>query len=137
MAWATAARARAGGLGGAGEVEEVGALGVVELERSGQRFEHALGGAAHVAVFQARVVLVAHAGQDRDLLAAQSGDATGAVVGHPACSGVIRARREVRNSRNSCLVSTKASLDPAPRAWESLRVALSRGTTTFPESVVH
>ena len=78
LGWRRRGRAPAG-LGGAGEVEEVGALGVVELERPGQCLQHALGGAAHVSAFQARVVLDAHAGQDRDLFAAQSGNATSAV----------------------------------------------------------
>ena len=86
------ARARAGRLGGAGEVEEVGALGVVELERPGQRLQHALGGAAHVAALQARVVRDAHAGQHRDLFAAQSGDAASAVGRQPGLLGRDPAR---------------------------------------------
>src|SRR3954471_5665212 len=61
---AAVSRASPGRLGGAGEVEEVGALGVVELERSGQCLQHALGGAAHVSAFQARVVRSAHTGED-------------------------------------------------------------------------
>ena len=65
----------------------MGALGVVELERPGQRLQHALGGAAHVSAFQARVVRNAHAGQDRDLFAAQSGDATGTVGRQPGLLG--------------------------------------------------
>ena len=81
------ARARPGRLGGAGEVEEVGALGVVELQRPGQCLQHALGGAAHVAAFQARVVLDAHAGQDGDLFAAQSGNATSTVGRQPGLLG--------------------------------------------------
>ena len=59
------------GLGGAGEVEEVGALGVVELKRAGERLEHELGDAADVAALQALVVLDADAGQRGDLLAPQ------------------------------------------------------------------
>ena len=65
----------------------MGALGVVELERAGQCLQHALGGAAHVSAFQARVVRDAHAGQDRDLLAAQSGNATSAVGRQPGLLG--------------------------------------------------
>jgi hypothetical protein len=66
-AWLVLAPARAcpGRLGGAGEVEDVGALGVVELERPGQCLQDALGGAAHVSAFKARVVLDAHAGPAR------------------------------------------------------------------------
>jgi hypothetical protein len=55
---------------GAGEVDEVGAFGVVELERAGERAQHALGGAVHVPALQAGVVGDADAGQDGDLLAA-------------------------------------------------------------------
>ena len=76
-----------GWLGGAGEVEEVGAFGVVELERSGQCLQHALGGAAHVSAFKAGVVLDAHAGQDGDLFAAQPRDATSAVGRQPGLLG--------------------------------------------------
>jgi hypothetical protein len=84
-AWLVLAPARAcpGRLGGAGEVEEVGALGVVELERPGQCLQDALGGAAHVSAFKARVVLDAHAGQHGDLFAAQPGNATSTVGRQP------------------------------------------------------
>ena len=77
------ARRRSRRLCGAGEVEEVGALGVVELERAGQGLQHALRDAAHVAAFEAGVVRNAHAGQDGDLLAAESGHATRAVGAQP------------------------------------------------------
>jgi len=81
------ARPRPGRLGGAGEIEEMAALGVVELERPGQCLQHALGGAAHVSALQARVVRDAHAGQDRDLFAAQSGNATSTVGRQPGLLG--------------------------------------------------
>ena len=58
---------------GAGEVEEVRALGVVELQRPRQRLEHELRDAADLAALQAPVVVGADAGQRRDLLAAQPG----------------------------------------------------------------
>jgi hypothetical protein len=77
-------RPRWRGVCGAGEVEEVGALGVVELERPGQCLQHALGGPAQVSALQAGVVRNAHAGQDGDLFAAQSGNATSA-VGRQSC----------------------------------------------------
>ena len=71
-AWRGRRRARRGGrLRGAGEVEQVRALGLVELQRAGERLEHALGDAAHVAALEARVVRDADAGEHRDLLAAQ------------------------------------------------------------------
>jgi hypothetical protein len=46
-------RGRHGGMGGASKVEEMGALGVVELERSGQRLQHAFGDAAQISAFSA------------------------------------------------------------------------------------
>src|SRR5207302_9040316 len=61
------------GLRGTGEVEQVGALSVVELERPGQRLQHALRYPAHVSALQARVVRNAHTGQDGDLLATKPG----------------------------------------------------------------
>ena len=48
------------------------ALGVVELQRPGERLQHALGDAADVAALEALVVVDAHAGERRDLLAAQA-----------------------------------------------------------------
>jgi hypothetical protein len=56
------ARPRRRGLCGAGEVEEVGAFGVVELKRAGERAQHALGDAVHVSALKPGVVLDAHAG---------------------------------------------------------------------------
>jgi hypothetical protein len=47
---------RRDGTGGTGQVEEVRALGVVELERPGQRFQHELGDAADLAALQAPIV---------------------------------------------------------------------------------
>ena len=57
------------------EVEEVGALGVVELQRAGERLQHALGDAACVAALEPGVVVDADAGEQRDLLAAEPGNA--------------------------------------------------------------
>ena len=48
--------------GGAGEVEQMGTLGVVEPERVGECLEHGVGGAGGVAALQALVVLDAHSG---------------------------------------------------------------------------
>jgi hypothetical protein len=71
-------------MGGASKVEEMSALGVVELERSGQRLEHAFGHAAQVSAFQARVVRKADAGKDGNFFAAQPRDAS-CTVGRHAC----------------------------------------------------
>ena len=56
---------------GVSEVEQVRALGIIELQSAGERLEHAVGHAAGVAALQALVVLDADPGQRGDLLAAQ------------------------------------------------------------------
>ena len=68
------------GAGGASEIEEVGALCVVEPQRVRERGEDAVGGAGGVAALQALVVLDAHPGQRRHLLTAQARHLTPAVV---------------------------------------------------------
>jgi hypothetical protein len=65
----------------------VGALSVVELERSCQRLQHALGDPVHVTALEAGVVRKAHAGEDGDLLAAQSRNAAPAIGVQP---GLLR-----------------------------------------------
>src|SRR3954447_8873866 len=72
--------ARARGVPDAGEVEQVRALDVVELQRDGDGVEHPVGGAADGALLQARVVVDAQAGHLGDLLAAQPGNASVAAV---------------------------------------------------------
>jgi hypothetical protein len=61
--------------GGAGQVEQVLPLGVVELECAGDRVEDAVGGPADVPAFQPRVVVHADAGERGDLFAPQAGHA--------------------------------------------------------------
>jgi aryl-alcohol dehydrogenase-like predicted oxidoreductase len=60
---------------GAGQIEQVGAFSLVELEGGGDTVEDGVGGAGEVAAFHADVVVDAHAGQQRDLFAAQPFDA--------------------------------------------------------------
>ena len=79
-AWSGAVVAASRSLGGASEVEEMGALGVVE-QGSGERVEHAVGDAIHVAAFEPGVARHADSGQDGDLLPAQPQDAAAAVAG--------------------------------------------------------
>ena len=74
-------------MGGAGQVEEVRALGVFESERSRKGFKHALRDAAEVAAFQPGVVLDADTGQDSDLFATQAWDAPRTVGGHTRLLG--------------------------------------------------
>jgi hypothetical protein len=58
------------------EIEEVSALGVVELECTRERLEDALRNAARVAALEARVVVDADPGEEGDFLPAKSGDAS-------------------------------------------------------------
>ena len=74
-----AARPNRRGCCGPREVEEVGALGLVETQRPGQGVEHAVGDSVHVSALEADVVRDAHAGEDGDLLAAEPGHAPTAV----------------------------------------------------------
>ncbi len=74
-------------LGGAGEVEEVGAFGIVELERPRQCLQHALRDPAHVSTLQAGVVRNAHPGQDGDFLAAEPGHPATAEGAQPRLLG--------------------------------------------------
>lgn len=76
---------------GAGEIEEVRALRLIELEGAGERFEDA-GDAAHVSALDPGVVGDADARQDGDFLAAQAGTRRLPKELSPACSGVSLAR---------------------------------------------
>ena len=57
----------------AGEIEQVRALRLVELQGAGERSEDAVGDAGHVAALDPGVIGDADASQDGDLLAAQPG----------------------------------------------------------------
>jgi transcriptional regulator with XRE-family HTH domain len=72
---------------GSSEVEQVGALGVVELKGVGEHFEHAVGDAGCVPAIQAPVVVDADAGQRRHLLAPQSRHLTPAVAAQASLLG--------------------------------------------------
>ena len=115
----------------------MGALGVVELKRASQCLQHALGGSAHVAALQPRVVRDADAGQDGDLLAAQPGNAAAAVRRQPGLLG--RDPGAAGGEELADLLSwfpRETSVDQARSAWESLPVPLSTGTPTVPESAL-
>ncbi len=46
-----------GGVRGAGEVEQVRGLSLIQLQRAGESFEHAVGGAGQVTAFEPCVVV--------------------------------------------------------------------------------
>lgn len=114
---------RALALGG-GEVVEVRAFGVIELEGAAERVEDFFGGAGELAAFQADVVVDADTGEQGDFLAAQAGDPALAVAegGQAGLPGVILARRVARNSRISRVVSMLSRLGGAGFGWEVLPV---------------
>ena len=64
-----AAALAAAGAGSAGEVEEVGPFGLVELEGGTQRLQHGLGDTGQVPPFESGVVVGADTGEEGDLLA--------------------------------------------------------------------
>ena len=124
----SAARWRPDGLGGAREVEEVRALGVVELQRARQRVEHAVGRSGQVAAFQARVVRDAHAGEDGDLLAPQAGDAARAVVGQADVGGLEPGSPGGQELADlAARVHRLTSVDPLLPAWGTLPGSPSQG----------
>src|SRR5207253_1065373 len=67
---------------GANEVGQMGALGIVELERAANSFEHLLGDTPRDASLEARVPLDADPGAERDLLTPQPG--------HPSLAAIPR-----------------------------------------------
>jgi hypothetical protein len=122
------ARRRGEGLCGAGEVEEVRALGVVQPQRSGDRVEDALRCPGELAALQAGVVRNAHAGEDRDLLAAQPRDAPGPIVREPDIGGLEP--RPPGGEELADLVARvhrRVSVDARIRAWVALPGSPSQG----------
>lgn len=64
----------------AGEVVEVGAFGLVQLECAREGVEHGVRSAGEVPAFEPDVVVHAHAREQGDLLAAEAGDTTVSAV---------------------------------------------------------
>jgi hypothetical protein len=58
----------------------VRSLCLIELKRTGQRVQNALGGSVRVAALQARVIVDAYPREERDLLSAQPWNAAVAAV---------------------------------------------------------
>src|SRR6266702_3071097 len=77
---ATGPGRRGGGVSRTGQVEQVGALGLVELQCPGQRFQYAVGDAVQVSPLQSGVVVDTDPGEKRYFLPAKSGNAPVAAV---------------------------------------------------------
>ena len=80
---AAGSHAGAGAVGSVSQMEQVGALGVIELQSSGDRIQDRDGYASDRAPFKLRVVLHADSGKRSDLAAAQPRNPACADVGHP------------------------------------------------------
>src|SRR6266540_2264902 len=117
---------RGPGSGRPDQVEQVGALGLVELERTADSLEDIIRHAAGVAALEARVVLHAGPRQQRDLLAPQTR--------HPALAAIERQtrtmRRDLRAARReelkdlACAAHAPLTVRPCTRGWEALPVPL-------------
>ncbi len=114
----------------------MGALGVVELERPSQRFEHALGSAAEVSAFESRVIRDAHAGQDGDFLTAQSGNPAAAVGRQSCLLGRDPGAAGEEELADLLLWLHEPSVKTAVAVWETLPVPLSTGAPTFAPSAL-
>ena len=101
----------------------MGSFGVVELEGVRERVEHRVGDAGGVAAFESLVVLEADAGERRDLFAAESLDAAGAVRWQTDLL-----RREVRPARGEEL----RELGCCVHGLSLCRVGGSRGVLPVP-----
>ena len=88
----------------AGEVVEVKAFGVVELQGAGECIEHAVGGAAKVAALEPYVVIDADLGEPGDLIATQAGNAP-FVAAHGYTGRLWRQSRAARGEELPDLVT--------------------------------
>jgi hypothetical protein len=132
----TATRPRRGWVCGASEVKEVSAFGVVELERAGERAQDTLGDPIHVAALEAGVVRDADPGQDGDLLAAQSRNATRAIRGQP---DLVRGDPRPAGGQELADLAPgvhNSRVDPPARGWETLSAPLSTRTLTSRDPVL-
>jgi hypothetical protein len=109
----------------------VHALGVIELQRSRQRVEHALRDAARIATLEPRVVGDADAGEDRDFLASQAGNPARAISVEPGLLGRDPAPAGGQELLDlAARIHVQKSLDPVGGGWETLPVPLSTGSLT-------
>ena len=113
---------RGDAVGGAGQVEQVRALGVVELERPRDGVEHRRRRPADRTALELGVVLHAHARRgSRPRCAAGPGTRRLVPPRTPAASGVTFARRDMRNSRTSARLSMLPTVGRAAPTRESVR----------------
>ncbi len=116
---------------GAGQVEQVRALGLIQLQGAGECVKDGVGGAAGVAAFQAGVVVDAEPGQQRDLLPAEPGDAAaGAIGGQARLLGGDPGPPGGQEVTDLAPVSTATRLRRPGPGWGVLSVPGTTGTPT-------
>ena len=114
----------------------MGAFGVVESQRPGERIQDALRDAIHIAALKAGVVRDAHTCENPDLLAAQSGNAARAVAGY---AGLVRGDACAAGGQELAdlgLGVHNRRVDPPAHVWETLPVPPSTGTLTSRDPVL-
>ena len=134
------------------QVEQVGPLGLVELQGVGDAVDDAVGDAGGVAALEPGVVLDGDAGEEGDLLAAQARDppAVAAVDGQPGLLGgdpgpsrgqelpdlVADVATDVAGCRGLVAAAMSSTLRALPHGWGSLSVPLSAGSPASRADVV-
>ncbi|GHE64312.1 hypothetical protein GCM10017778_56260 [Streptomyces vinaceus] len=88
----------------------------VQAQGAGEGVEQLGRRVAFTSLFQARVVVRVHAGQNRDLFPAQSGDPSYAVVGHADVSGA-QTRSAGAEEFSQLVVGHVVRLAPATRCY--------------------
>jgi len=109
------------------------------LQRCGEGVEHAVGDAGGVSAFEAGVVVDADSGEQRDLFAAQAGDAAVVTVDREAylLGGDFRAAAGEEFADLALGVHLVSSGYPrCAGEWEALSVPGSTGTLTRGDSVL-
>ena len=95
---------------GPGEVEEVEPFGIVEVEGAGDGVEHAVGRSVNVAALELGVVVRAHAGEIRHLLAPQPRHPSNIALPHIQARLLGRHPRPARHQKLTDLARKVAEL---------------------------
>jgi hypothetical protein len=115
-----------------GEVEQVGAFGIVELEGTCDRVEDRGGDAAEGTAFELCVVLNTHPGEGGDLAAPQPGDAALPCLRYPGLLGSDLGTPRGEELADFGTVVHVTTLRRDAVVWDTPSVHLS--TVTFPRS---
>jgi hypothetical protein len=119
-----------------GEIEEVRALGLVQVKSAGQGLQHTLGHPAQVSALEAGVVVDADPGNDRDFLPAESGNAPLTVCGDSRLLWRDPGSPGGEELADLALRVHERRVTPPSRHWEALPVPGSTGTLGRARSVL-